>query len=347
MGHKEDLYFDICKEHVIKQFGADLVLNREADQSFLTIMKVTAQDGGKLHRFNENDMAWEGTDQDFTGWSIVQDGKVFVSYPEDEPEDGGMFFKVGHPREVSELLQLFVHPLSCVTPEEEAQYEMHQLGSVVDLFVPIPDGNTWRIFDTAALPPGEPDGFRNVLHLNLIRDWDRLMSGSTGEAFKICERWPEYVRSLPLATECMRSGYILDPDGGLRSAVDRLANAPTSNDLFLDMLVVPAKEGISAMYLRELLNGDVALCKEIRKAFGVDSSLDAFVAALKAITINLPRKYHHQIRIAAEHHIIRQWLLSISERLASQRGCFYLLAEKHWHVAHTLGQLLDLEQIDD
>ncbi|MCE9614880.1 MAG: hypothetical protein K8T26_11425 [Lentisphaerae bacterium] len=343
---RQNLYLEICTEHVAGAFGDDIRLDREPGQAFMTIDKVAPQVGGKVLRFSEHEKAWDETTQEFTSWSIVHDGKVFVCYP-DKEEEGGTCFKVGHPREVAELLRLFVNPACCVTPGEKAQYESRPFGDLADVYVLIPDGETWRVLDPAALPREATEDFRKAVHFNLIQDWDKLHSGDTVEAHKLTPHWPSLVKSLPTALEPLRDGYILAPDGRMRSAADRAVIEPSGSEVFLDLLLVPSADAISSMYLRALFNGDLTVGRDIRKAFAVDSGLDAFVQALTGMTLHVPRSIHDQIRIAAEHQLIGQWLLEVTEQLAHQRGCFPLRADEHWHLAHTLYQMVDRDQIPD
>jgi hypothetical protein len=44
---------------------------------------------------------------------------------------------------------------------------------------------------------------------------------------------------------------------------------------------------------------------------------------------------------------MRQWLLNVSERIAFQRGYFHQQAETHWHLAHTLGKMVDRRQLPE
>jgi hypothetical protein len=288
----QELYFDICREHISKHFG-DLVLSRDHGQSFMTIHKVAPHDGGKAPRFYEDAKMWEDTDLDYTSWSVVQDGKVFVCYPDDVDSETGLVFNVGHPREVSELLRLFVQPASSVSSGEKCQYETRLLGDVVEIYVLIPDGDAWRVLDPDTPPPGAPDDFLRVVHLNLIQNWDKLCSGDPFEAFKIAQRWPEYVKSLPTASGYLRGGYILTPDSVMQSAAAFSVTAPSGRALFLNLLVVPAETAVSAMYLREFLNSDITAGKDVQKAFAADTDLHAFAGALKKTRLRVDANIHH------------------------------------------------------
>jgi hypothetical protein len=340
---KQELYLEVYREQINQRFGDAVVVNQDANDSNLWVT-IKPSAGGNVLRFNEQEMEWEDADGDSTSWSILNDGNVYVSYPNDEPMEYGMHIRVDHPREAAELLELVVHQASCVTPGQATCYESRVLGDVATIYALIPVGKTYRVLDLAALAPDAPDGFREVLRVNLVQDWDKVHSGTTFMAAAIAEQWPQCVASLPSADQYLRAGYLLVPDRGLRSAIDLVATQPSGGEYFLQTLVVPSNDVVSAMYLRQLLNCDVAIGKEIWRAYAADGSLDAFVARLRSTKIHLPASCHHQIRIAAEHHLIRQWLQCVFETLAGQRGCFHLQAEEHWHLAHTLSQMLDRSQ---
>jgi hypothetical protein len=248
---------------------------------------------------------------------------------------------------VAELFRLLVDPAHYVVPEEEVTFEKYRLGEIFDFYALVPDGSTWRILDIAALPADATDDFLKAFYFNINRDWDNFTSGRTFEAFRFAERWPDLVRSLPEATEALRAGYLLHPEGDLLSAVDLAVIPPSERSIFLAILAVPSRKDVSSLYVRELLNGDTAICKSIRKSFTPAENLDAFMAAIKEAEFHMPKEYQHQIRIAAEHNAMRQWLLYVAERVASQRGCYLMQDKTHWHLALTLHQMLDMSQIDD
>ena len=221
------------------------------------------------------------------------------------------------------------------------------MSDVAELHVLIPDGKTWRILAPSALPADAPEEFRKALYLNLTRDWDHFLSGATCEAGRFAGRWPDFVQSLPEATQQVRRGYVLAPDGKMNAAVELAVIPPGGRETFFDMLIVPSKEDISSLFLRELLNGDKGIGQDIQKAFNAGNDLGTLMEAIKSVSMRLPVEIRHQVRIAVEHNAMRHWLLSICERIACQRGCFFTMAEKYWHLAHALGEMLDHEQCEE
>jgi hypothetical protein len=344
---KKNVFFSVAEEHVAKAFGPSIHLTPSPGGSRLTTILATGEDGGDIRCFDPGERTWDVMEEDDIHVNIAHDGMVHVRYSKEEQIDRCMTFKVGHPREVAELFHLLVDPAHYVTPEEEVTFGTCTIGEIFDLYALIPDGATWRILNPSALPSETTDDVLKAFYFNINRDWDNFISGKTFEAFRFTEQWPDFVRSLPVATEYLRTGYLLHPEGDLLSAVDLVVTPPTNRSTFITMLAVPSRKDVSSMYVREFLNGDSSICKSIRKSFTPAETLDAFMSAIKATKLQMPKEYHHQIRIAAEHSALRQWLLYVAERLATQRGCYLMQDKTHWHLAITLNEMVDMSQIAD
>ena len=338
---RADVFFDVCKKTMAEKLGEAVFFDRSRTGACLNGIFHVIPGGGAPRCFDARRCDWLELEDDAIYVTVSHDGTVSVGYSLDEQADYGMSFKVGHPCEVAELCQLITRPDEYLAIDERYSGREYSLGDVFDFYALVPAGGTWRLLEPSALPAGMPKECLEAFYCNLNRDWDNFVSGKTFEAIKFETHWPEFVKSLPEATEALRAGYILSPDGDLFSAVDLMVIPPSDKRLFFDMLVVPSKADVSAMYVRELINGDKTLCQEIRKAFRPAAELETFMAAVKSTKINLPGNVQTQVRFAAEHNAIRQWLLHVSEKLANQRDYFHLLAEKHMHLAHTLTLLLD------
>lgn len=327
-----------CKAFVDSLFDSTIGVLYSPGTNHLYVDEVAPADGGDIRCFDPSSKDWIVMDDPCVASTFVHDGNVFITYRLQDPEDSGMYLKLGHPREFAELLQLFVNPRACFAATDYL-LEARPLAEVFDRHVLIPDGRTWRSLDCSALPASATGEVRQALRANLVRNWDDLLNGLTVPAHELAARWPAFVHSLPEASNVLRSGYILEYTGHVRAAVDRVVTPPSDNDLFLDMVLVPSRPDTSAWYLREFLSGDAALGAEIQRVFTGSADFESLVSRLGGAKIELPKGYHDQIRIAAEHDSIRQWLLATAESLANKRSYFHARAQEQWHIAHTLNQL--------
>ena len=341
LDRKADLYLDVCQEFAIREFGDRAMLGREPGQKIMTA-RVAPQDGSAIRCFEVGERVWEDMTEDFeTGVVIVHDGKVSVSYPGQDVEHGGMIFQVGHPREVSELFHLLVNPASCIFSGEETAWSKRKLGDLVDFSILIPDGNEWRIMDLANTPGCVPQELQGQLFCNVVQDWDKLCMGKTAEAHKLVGQWTDAIHALPEAGVPLRAGYLLAPNAGIRSGIDSAASGPVGNPLFFDLLLVPKDKEVSCLYLREILGRDRETGKAIRSAFSTATSLATLQANLAGVDLHMPVKYHHQIRVAAEHILIREWLRVVTECLVDQRDCYHVQDDRQWHQAHVFSQMVN------
>lgn len=328
LDHQKELYFDICQDYVYKRFGREPGLGRVPDRTFLTATMVTPEDGGKVVRFNESDLLWEDSGCVFTNWSIAHDGKVFVDYSDGDVDDDGMVFRVGHPREVSELFYLLVQPMSYF---EAAVFESisWKLGDLVNMYVLIPMGDGWRGLDLAHLPSNMPPEFWEMLGRNLVQNSDSIGSDQFCEAGKFAERWPEFISALPDAVPFLRAGYLADKYLNLRHALDWMVVGPRANTMFLKVLFVPSRDDISALYLREYLNGDRKAANQLRAAFAEENELGKVHDMLKNVTIRMPAALTDQIRLAAQLNLMRQRVLHAAAIVAHERAPFGELTSQY------------------
>lgn len=342
-----DNWFTVCKEYIVAEFGDTVQLRRSPVGGVVTTILGVPEAGGNIRCFNLGERTWDVMEDDAVHVDIAHDGTVSVGYSLEDQADQGMKFKVGHPREVAELLRLLDNPDSFLAlADAEIEYGGRKLGEIAEFHVLIPVGETWRVIDPSALPAEAPDEFRKAFYLNLTRDWDHFLAGETCEAWRFASRWPDFVKTLPLATPLAQAGYVLDPNGTMKSAVDYPVIPPDIGQTFFDMMIVSAKKEVSSLYLRESVNGDKETGKKIQTAFTRGSGLETLMEAIKSVPIHMPVEIRHQIRIAAEHNAIRQWLLFVGERIANQRDCFFTMADKHWHLAHALDAMVDREQLE-
>ena len=345
LDQRADNWFGVCEEYVAREFGKTVQFRRSPHGSHLNATLCVSEGGGDLRCFNLGVRTWDVMEDDEMYVQIALDGLVSVGYSLMDQADYGMVFKVGHPREVAELFHLLLNPAAHLKPEEECLYGERKLGEIAEFRILIPDGETWRIVDPSNLPQDTPEDFRKAFHLNLSREWNHFTSGATHAAWDFAGRWPDFVKSLPVATSLVRAGYVLDLDGYMKSAVNLAVvppACPPSGDAFFDMLIIPSQEHVSSLYLREVFNHDKELGKRIEKAFSTSNGCETMMAAIKAIALHLPLENRRQIRLAAEQNAIRQWLLSVAERVATQRGGFSQ-ADRNWHLAHALSQMRDTD----
>jgi hypothetical protein len=337
---KKDLYLDICCEYIVKRFGKDPGINREPGRSFMTAEMVTPDDGGKFRQFNERDLTWEASGFDFTNWSMVHDGKVFVGYSEDYEQDSDFFFKVGHPREVAELLYFLVQPASCF---DAAMGESRavKLGELVTFHALIPAGNGWRALALDRLTSDIPADFRDAVGRNLVQDVDAMIKGSTCEAWKFVERWPELVGALPDAAPLIRAGYLLQPGLNVSDALDKLASGLRTTQPFLPMFMVPSREEVSCLFLREYLNGDGKAAGQLKNAFSEGNSLDQVQAAFANVKLSMPPALTDQIRLGAQVNLMRQRVMQQAECLANTRASFADLTAKYRNAILAIDQLIE------
>jgi hypothetical protein len=337
---KKDLYLDICQEFIAKRFGKDPGVNREPSRSFMTAGMVTPDDGGTFRLFNQRDLTWEDSGFDFTNWSIVHDGKVFVGYSEDFEGEYDFFFKVGHPREVAELLHLFVQPASCFDAAPGAS-RVAKLGELAAFHALIPGGNGWRALDLARLPSDSTADFRDAVGLSLTRDFDAMIKGRTCEAWKFAERWPELIAALPDAGPLIRAGYLLEPGLNVSDALDKLASEPRTTQPFLPLLMVPSCEDVSCLFLREYLSGDRQAAGQRKNAFAEGKSLEQTHAALANVELSMPLALTDQIRLAAQVNLMRQRVMQEAECLAHTRAPFGELTATYRNAVRAIDRLVE------
>ena len=341
LDQKADMFLDVCQEFLVGEFGERATLGRYSGRKIMTARSVAPQDGSAIRCFGVGERVWQDMEDDFeTNVVVAHDGKVSVSYPCQDVDHGGMNFVVGHPREVSELFHLLVNPASCMTSGEEVATSSCKLGDLVDFHILVPDGDVWRMLDLANLPAGAPSDFLEMVFFDAVQDWDKLCMGKTVEACKVAGLWPDFVKSLPEVSNQLKAGYLLAPNSSIQTALDLAANGPENNRTFLDLILVPKEKAVSCLYLREHLVRDKEMGKAIGKAFAAATSLATLRENLATVNFHMPVKYHHQIRVAAEHILIREWLRYVTNSLVDQRDCYLMQDERQWHQAHALSQMV-------
>ena len=340
-------WFVACDKFVADELGKDIHLQRSAvgSRSFTRLCIPAGR--GDVRCFNLGTRTWDVMEDDDMYVHVFHDGTVDVGYSLMEQAEEGMSFKVGHPREVSELFTLLTNPARHMNAGSDVPYGRRKYGDIAEFHVLIADEATWRIMDPANLPPETPADFRKALYSGVVRDWDHnIPLSESAIAWQASSRWQEYLKTLPLAAPLTQAGYFLDPYGNARSAVGHAELPPSTRMTTCDLLMAPRRSKVSSLYLREYLNGDKEASKKVQGAFAMGEDLQTLMERLGSLEFLIPVDIRQQVRIAAEHNAIRKWLISICERMANQRGCFFAMADKHWHLAHALGELLDREQIE-
>jgi hypothetical protein len=197
-----------------------------------------------------------------------------------------------------------------------------KLGDLVDIHVLIPAGDVWRAFDLAHQPSDMPPEFLEVLRRNLVQKSNSMVSVVFWEALKIAKRWPDFISALPDAAPLLRAGYLVDKYLNLQHGLDGLVVAQRANMIFLNVLLVPSRDDISALYLREYLNGDREASKQLLGAFAEGNELGKVHDMLKNVTIRIPAALTDQIRLAAQVNLMRQRVIQAAEILAHGRAPF-------------------------
>ena len=336
-----DNWFQVFDDCVAQELGRRINYRRSLKGSRISTILGYTEGGGDMRCFNLDKHTWDVIENDDVQVDVEHDGAVSVGYTLEDQASLGMTFRVDHPREVSELFSLLIRPAKHAPPTDDCRFAERKLGEVADFWFLLPDGDTWRVLDPAALPAGVPDEFRKALYSNLMLDVDAIFSEMFCAAWCFTQRWPNVVKSLPDATQQVCAGYILDPSAGtMKSAVDLAVTPPDKEETMVQVLIVPNAKAISALYLREALSGDRDLAQRLVKACLVKEGLDAWIQAVKGVAIHLPVELGQQVRIAAEANAVREWVRFIADKVAARCGVSFQ-TEKNWHLAHTLSRMLD------
>ena len=348
LDQRADHWFKVCEEFVAQEFGNRIQFRRTPDgasvRTILGIADIPEWQGG-VPWYDVQRCKWGVVVDTDIQVTIHLDGSVSFGFWPPPLEDDlrcVMEFVVEHPREVSELFSLLIRPAKSAQAKEECLYGERKLGELGEFRVLLPDGETWRIVDPSAMPADTPDEFRKSLHSNLALDFDHIFSGAGVEVCHFAERWPDFMKSLPVVSPQACAGYILDAHGNnMTSAIDLADIPPDGGETVFNVLMIPDAQTVSSMYLRQSITGDKALGEKIHQAFIVGGDLDEWIATIKAVPVRLPVEIRHQIRLAAEQNRIRKTLLKIADQVACQRDAYS--TERNWHLAHTLSQMLDTD----
>jgi len=332
-------FLDISAQHIEKRFGNSIDFTVQSDDGYLHAGRIVPQDGGKVCKFDETKLGWFPCGQDFTYWNVKESGKVCVGYPQDSFEDGVLNFQIGHPREVAELLHLFVQPSARMTAEiSESQF--FKLGKIADLYAVIASKDGLRVLDLSRLPATMPEGVRTTLALNLTQNWDRLYAGEDCPARELEDRWPDFVGGLPDAAPFLRAGYFVDLNCCLQPGYRLLQGAAGEYAPFSVILFVP-HDDVSAFYLGEYLEYDRNVVKNMRDALAVKNDLETVCALLKKTPICMPADFTDQIKLVAQTNLLRYRLIDKAKQLVYARAPYRDLSARHQAAGHALGRMID------
>jgi|GEM_PF-4473069 len=334
------LYLDICVEFIEKRFGKDPGIQRDPETDRLYANLVSPEDGGKVCWFDTSDLSWAEADQSFTSWCIVPDGTVYVANPEDATGDADIQLEVRHPREVAELIHLFVQPSPrLISPISESH--SLKLGEIAGLYALIPLGNEWHALDLSRLPKETPADFRVALGLNLTQNWQLLVQEGKFESWRFAERWPDFIAALPDAAPLLCGGYVYMKDQCFGHGLHFLAGKADLTDPFLPTLLAPSRDDVSMLYLQEFLNCDKEANHQLRSAFSEENDLDMIHRMLKEVSVTLPARFTDQIRLTVQNKLLRHRVLQQAENLVYSRTAYRNFAPRYQAVAQALSRMVD------
>lgn len=333
------LYLDICAEFIENRFGKNLGIIRQPDFGYLHVDRIAPLDGGKVCKFDEPSLTWFACEQDSTYWNIGEDGEVRVGYPADDPREGVQCFHVGHPREVAELIHLFVQPSKRLVAGI-AESRFLKLGNIADLYAVIPSGNGWRVLDLARLPDAMPEGIRTALALNLTRNWERLTNSEGCRAWELKARWPDFVGGLPDAAPYLKVGYLTSPDCCLRTGLSLMNGAAGEVDPFLGILLVP-HEDVSSFWIGEYFEYDRSVLRLVQDAFAVENDLETVCAMLTKTSICMPPDITDQIKLAAQTNLLRSSVIDKAKQLVYTRAPYRNFGARYQTAGLALDRMVD------
>ena len=341
LNERRDLYYSLCCDFLNERFNGKVDIRQKEGRDGLVLWDIPAQDTDSTVMFDFETCQWVWMDGESVFLYVYADGQVNISYPDEDPEHGGMNIRVAHPREVAELLDVFLDPKAATTPPaEDEHHESIPLGGCFDFSILMPDHEKWRVLNPAAIPEGAPDDFRNMLHSTVARNWDDFTMNKTIQATRFAEDWPELVASLPDATKALEAGYILDFEGNIRSGVDTVVKAPHPDDLFFDILLNPKNPDLSCFYLRELLSGHTPYREAIGKAIQKSATIEDTFKALSAIELLVPPRRDRQILKAIEHAYARDFLAWTAKEVATKDN-FHRTVENTWHLVSVMQRMMN------
>jgi len=332
-------YLDICASFIEQRFGNTLVMARFPEWGYMYCGRIAPQDGGEVCKFDGAKLTWSACGQDSTYWSIEEDGAVYAGYPQDDASEGVLTFQAGHPREVSELIHLFVQPSARLTAEI-SESRIFKLGNIADLYAMIASKDGWRVLNLARLPAKMPEGVRTSLSLTLTQNWERLTKGEGCQAWEMEDRWPDFVGGLPDAEPYLRAGYLVDPDCRLRLGHNLPQGAAGKDDPFSGILFIP-HDDVSSFYLGEYFGYDRNVLKHMRDAFAVENDLDTVCAMLTKIPVCMPPDFTDQIKVASQTNLLRCDVIDKAKQLVRTPAPYRDMCVRYQAARHALGRMVD------
>jgi hypothetical protein len=336
----QELFLDICTEFIEKRFGHNPGIIRQPGRGSINIEMVPAEGGGFICWFDDSVLEWVESSQVFTSWTILGDGKVYVRDPEEVDGGNDFFIPVNHPREVAELLHLFVQPAATFI-SDLSESRFMKLGKIADLYALIPLGNEWHALDLSRLPKETPADLQVALGLNLTQNWQRLVQDGQFESWRFAERWPDFIGTLPNAAPLLRGGYVYMKDQCFGHGLHFLAGKADLTDPFLPTLFTPSGDNVSMLYLQEFLNYDKEAADQLQSAFSEENDLDMIQRLLKKVSITLPTLFTDQIRLAVQNKILRHQVLQQTQNLVSHRTAYRNFAPRYQAATQALKRMVD------
>jgi hypothetical protein len=335
----DELYLDICAEFIENRFDKNPGIQRYPDTDRLYANFVTPEDGGKVCWFDTSDLSWVEADQNATSWCILPDGTVYVANPEDATGDADIQLKVRHPREVAELIHLFVQPSSRLLPKISESHCL-KLGEAADLYALIPYGEGFRALDLKRLPADMPVDMLQPLALSLTHDGESLSRGDYSGPSWFATKWKDFVDSLPEAMPLIRDGYAFNKNCYFGDGMILLGGIHDIAGPFLFFLLVPSRDDVSSFYLAEYLNHDLAAYEQHKAALMEGNNLGIICTMLADLPVHLPADYTDQIRFAVQHNLLKQEVMNSARGLVGHRAQFDQQQSRYQAAVSALDQTL-------
>ncbi|MEI7948403.1 MAG: hypothetical protein WCJ02_17005 [bacterium] len=336
----QELFLDICTEFIEKRLGQNPGIIRQPGLGSIQIEMVSPEGGGRICWFDDMDFKWVETSQEFTSWAILGDGNVYVRNPQDVSGDDDLFIPVNHPREVAELLYLFVQPPAAFISDMSESHFV-KLGKIADPYALIQTGKKWRALDLSRLPEDTPADFHVALGLNLTQNWKRLVQDGKFESWRFAERWPDFIGTLPDAAPLLRGGYVYMKDQCFGHGLHFLAGKADLTDPFLPTLFSPSRDDISMLYLHEFLNYDKDANHQLQSAFSEENDLGMIHSMLKKVSVTLPVNFNDQILLIIQNKLLRDRVLQQAENLVFNRTFYRNFAPRYLAAAQALSRMVE------
>ncbi len=307
MKTKYDIYLDTCLNEIQRIFGQNEGVTKDSYNGALNINFVAPEDGSSTWCYRHDQLEWIDTGQTPTNWHISADGEVEVSYAEDIDVDNYLFmpFNLGHPHEPAELLHLLTQPKG-YWQSMANNYEARSLGDLVTFHLLFPSVRPWRGTPVESVIASNNQELLSDVYGNLIDDHSAAMEGRLAygaEQFRA--KWQQWTEGCEKADNLLAEGYVMGRGSRLRWA----ASLPHPwGDAAL--LTLRMNDGVSSLFMREYMNHDVAVERQVVDAYLHSADLSELIDALKQVEIKIPEIFTDQIRIAAEVNSTRTALIN-------------------------------------